>query len=194
MRILQIALITQKGNVFNVKMQIDEIVFESKEEVREKLLSVFANRQDAVVDVVIHSIQDELELSDYSNEQLKAELKRRSNIARMKAIREKPKYYYWEGTIVDILKRYYRFANWKFKIDSEELAANKNFSYLNKWHDFEMISGAFNMTTAPKVGDRVKLRYRVVKSHFRSYRDSKIVSVIERADLSNETVIAGSDL
>lgn len=58
MRILQIALITQKGNVFNVKMQIDEIVFESKEEVREKLLSVFANRQDAVVDVVIHSIQD----------------------------------------------------------------------------------------------------------------------------------------
>lgn len=34
MRILQIALITQKGNVFNVKMQIDEIVFESKEEVR----------------------------------------------------------------------------------------------------------------------------------------------------------------
>lgn len=56
MRILQIALITQKGNVFNVKMQIDEIVFESKEEVREKLLSVFANRQDAVVDVVIHSI------------------------------------------------------------------------------------------------------------------------------------------
>lgn len=75
MRILQIALITQKGNVFNVKMQIDEIVFESKEEVREKLLSVFANRQDAVVDVVIHSIQDELELSGYSNEQLKAELK-----------------------------------------------------------------------------------------------------------------------
>lgn len=193
MRILQIALITQKGNVFNVKMQIDEIVFESKEEVREKLLSVFANRQDAVVDVVIHSIQDELELSDYSNEQL-AELKRRSNIARMKAIREKPKYYYWEGTIVDILKRYNRFANWKFKIDSEELAANENFSYLNKWHGFEMISGAFNMTTAPKVGDRVKLRYRVVKSHFRSYRDSKIVSVIERADLSNETVIAGSEL
>lgn len=192
MRILQIALITQKGNVFNVKMQIDEIVFESKEEVREKLLSVFANRQDAVVDVVIHSIQDELELSDYSNEQLKAELKRRSNIA--KAIREKPKYYYWEGTIVDILKRYNRFANWKFKIDSEELAANESFSYLNKWHGFEMISGAFNMTTAPKVGDRVKLRYRVVKSHFRSYRDSKIVSVIERADLSNETVIAGSEL
>lgn len=35
MKILQIALITQKGNVFNVKMQIDEIVFESKEEVRE---------------------------------------------------------------------------------------------------------------------------------------------------------------
>ena len=62
MRILQIALITQKGNVFNVKMQIDEIVFESKEEVREKLLSVFANRQDAVVDVVIHSIQDEFRL------------------------------------------------------------------------------------------------------------------------------------
>lgn len=110
MKILQIALITQKGNVFNVKMQIDEIVFESKEEVREKLLSVFANRKDAVVDVVIHSMQ------------------------------------------------------------------------------------AFNMTTAPKVGDRVKLRYRVVKSHFRSYRDSKIVSVIERADLSNETVIAGSEL
>ena len=59
MRILQIALITQKGNVFNVKMQIDEIVFESKEEVREKLLSVFANRQDAVVTVVIHSLQHE---------------------------------------------------------------------------------------------------------------------------------------
>lgn len=189
MKILQIALITQKGNVFNVKMQIDEIVFESKEEVREKLLSVFANRKDAVVDVVIHSMQDELGLSDYSNEQLKAELKRRVNIARMKAIREKPKYYYWEGIVVDILRRY-RFA----KIDSEELAASEKFSYLNKWHGFEMISGAFNMTTAPKVGDRVKLRYRVVKSHFRSYRDSKIVSVIERADLSNETVIAGSEL
>lgn len=77
MRILQIALITQKGNVFNVKMQIDEIVYESKEEVRQKLLSVFANRKDAIVDVVIHSIQDELELSNYSNEQLKAELWRR---------------------------------------------------------------------------------------------------------------------
>lgn len=44
MKILQIALITKKGNVFNVKMQIDEVVYESKEEVREKLLSVFANR------------------------------------------------------------------------------------------------------------------------------------------------------
>lgn len=184
MRILQIALITQKGNVFNVKMQIDEIVYESKEEVRQKLLSVFANRKDAIVDVVIHSIQDELELSNYSNEQLKAELKRRVNIARMKAIREKPKYYYWEGTVVEILRRYNRFAKWKFKIDSEELGASERFSYLNKWHAFEMLSGAFNMTTAPKVGDRVKLRYRVVKSHFRSYRDSKIVSVIERADLS----------
>lgn len=62
MKIVQIALITQKGNVFNVKMQIDEIVYESKEEVRQKLLSVFANRKDAIVDVVIHSIQDELEL------------------------------------------------------------------------------------------------------------------------------------
>lgn len=68
MKILQIALITQKGNVFNVKMQIDEVVNESKEEVREKLLSVFANRKDAIVDVVIHSMQDELGLSDYSNE------------------------------------------------------------------------------------------------------------------------------
>lgn len=29
MKIVQIALITQKGNVFNVKMQIDEIVYES---------------------------------------------------------------------------------------------------------------------------------------------------------------------
>lgn len=57
MRILQIALITQKGNVFNVKMQIDEVVNESKEEVREKLLSVFANRKDAIVDVVIHLLQ-----------------------------------------------------------------------------------------------------------------------------------------
>lgn len=36
MKILQIALITKKGNVFNVKMQIDEVVYESKEEVREK--------------------------------------------------------------------------------------------------------------------------------------------------------------
>lgn len=180
MRILQIALITQKGNVFNVKMQIDEIVYESKEEVRQKLLSVFANRKDAIVDVVIHSIQDELELSN----QLKAELKRRVNIARMKAIREKPKYYYWEGTVIEILRRYNRFAKWKFKIDSEELLASGKFSYLNRWHAFEMLSGAFNMTTAPKVGDRVKLRYRVVKSHFRSYIDSKIVSVIERADLS----------
>lgn len=71
MKIVQIALITQKGNVFNVKMQIDEIVYESKEEVRQKLLSVFANRKDAIVDVVIHSIQDELELSNYSNEQLR---------------------------------------------------------------------------------------------------------------------------
>lgn len=184
MKILQIALITQKGNVFKVKMQIDEIVFESKEEVREKLLSVFTNRKDAIVDVVIHSMQDELELSDYSNEQFKAELKRRANIARMKAIREKPKYYYWEGTVIEILRRYNRFAKWKFKIDSEELLASGKFSYLNRWHAFEMLSGAFNMTTAPKVGDRVKLRYRVVKSHFRSYIDSKIVSVIERADLS----------
>lgn len=184
MRILQIALITQKGNVFNVKMQIDEIVFESKEEVREKLLSVFANRKDAIVDVVIHSMQDELGLPTTPMNNLKAGLKRRVNIARMKAIREKPKYYYWEGTVVEVMKRYNRFAYWKFKIDSEELAANEIFSYLNKWHGFEMISGAFNMTTAPKVGDRVKLRYRVVKSHFCPYRDSKIVSVIERADLS----------
>lgn len=45
----------------------------------------------------------------------------------MKAIREKPKYYYWEGIVVDILRRYNRVAKWKFKIDSEELAASENF-------------------------------------------------------------------
>ncbi len=96
-------------------------------------------------------MQDELGLSDYSNEQLKAELKK-GKYQRMKAIREKPKYYYWEGTVVEVMKRYNRFAKWKFKIDSEELGASERFSYLNKWHAFEMLSGAFNMTTAQKLG------------------------------------------
>lgn len=64
MKIVQIALITQKGNVFKVKMQIDEVVNESKEEVKER------DWEEVRINAAIATMQSLLNNPQYENKSI----------------------------------------------------------------------------------------------------------------------------
>jgi hypothetical protein len=107
-------------------------------------------------------------LSNYTDEQLREELKRRTK-ERRKNIGHKPIYVEFEATIDKVENvrwkykdgsvKYLPFCKWEYHIkDTTNEKANQ---YL--YHSFKLKSGLFKKSNAPQVGDRVKLCYRKTK-------------------------------
>ena len=127
-----------------------------------------------------------MELHEYTDEQLRAEIRRRAAI-KAKQTREtskREKYIYWEGIITNIITpNYYDRSLYSvgFYIDplTESLQGK-----IGIWRRFKLVSGfGFNKSNMPKVGDKVKLRYRKSKKHEAiRIHDSRIIEVIERKE------------
>ena len=126
-----------------------------------------------------------MELHEYTDEQLRAEIRRRAAI-KAKQTREtsqREKYIYWEGIVSNISTPHYDRSLYsiEFYIDPlTESLQGKNWS----WERFKLVSGfGFNKSNMPKVGDKVKLRYRNGKKHEAiRIHDSRIIEVIERKE------------
>lgn len=127
-----------------------------------------------------------MELKDYTDEQLRSELKRRA-ILKAQKTREAHKrepYIYWEGVVEKVFTFAFsrRLSEIQFLVKPVE---NDGVVYQKFGKDGRQVilasDAGFNKKNIPQVGDRVKLRYRnKVKFDIFALLDSRIVEVVER--------------
>lgn len=127
------------------------------------------------------------DLYEYTDDELRAELKRRA-IEKRKNTPRDIKYVEFEATIkyVNNIKNtwrnqvwYNQFSTWTFSLkDCTSELANKY-----PWKDYKLGKG-FNKSNYPKVGDVVKLRYRRTKKEHEVWdlSKAKIVEIIKKQE------------
>ena len=126
------------------------------------------------------------ELKDYTDEQLREELKRRARERRANTPREIV-YKEFEATValldnvifekLDGSMKYRPFQFWRYRLtDCTSDLANQHL-----WNDYYLKHNVFKLDNAPKVGDRVKLRYRKTKKGHEVFdlNKAKIVEIIK---------------
>lgn len=130
-------------------------------------------------------------LQDYTDDELREELKRRATERRKNTPREII-YVEFEATIKEIdniftrnyygkgLHKYKPFSLWKYIIEDWTLACPNANQILNG-RRLELKQGLFKRNDSPQIGDRVKLRYRRTKGHesFDIWK-TKIVEIVKR--------------
>lgn len=125
------------------------------------------------------------ELADYTDDELREELKRRAMYRRANTPRE-INYVEFEATIKSVdnirsnhplaIRQYKPFAFWKYRLSNCSIdIANKH-----EWNDYYLKQGVFKKDNAPKLGDRVKLRYRRTKKQKEVFdlNKAKIIEII----------------
>ena len=114
-----------------------------------------------------------MELCDYTTEELRAELIRR----RKKPTKHIPEYIEFEGVVENIYKRRGIYSNSYVISGSHPL-------FQDRKREFNLKQPLFKVDTAPKVGDKVLLRYKKTKVHSKKnyeifdFLNAKIIKVI----------------
>lgn len=125
------------------------------------------------------------ELKNFTDEELRQELKRRS-AERRKNQKHEIKYIEFDAIVKRIYNvqycssngsiTYKPFVSWKYQVDN----CSYEFARVNKHiNEFYLKKGCFKRDNAPKIGDKVKLRYRRTKGYegFDLYK-AKIVEIV----------------
>lgn len=117
------------------------------------------------------------DLSEYTTEELKEEIRRRT-VIKMREVAAKNRiasWYEWEGIVAKVIPRK-NHRTPLYYIDSEELKSKHEFIHLNKSWFFSLNLGYFRSKDQyPKLGERVKLRFRRTKECYDNYQNSLIV-------------------
>lgn len=112
------------------------------------------------------------ELKDYTEEELREELKRRV-LERRKNTPRRIEYVEFEATVCGISNTWsnyqgrefkYPFVLWTYQVEDCSIAL----ANVRPENDYKLKGGVFNKGNAPKVGDRVRLRYRRTKGRLES--------------------------
>lgn len=125
--------------------------------------------------------EDNMKLEDYTTEQLREELKRRANAARLEAVKEgsnKPVYVMVDGVVKRVQNPNGPFSRKKWHIEvSEEFATEHSIPQVAT---YALLGGAFTKDTAPQEGDKVRLRCRVTKAapKFTQYK-ARVIEIIK---------------
>ena len=129
-------------------------------------------------------------LKNYTDEQLREELKRRA-LEKRKSQKKEIVYQEFDATIISINNRFGYKCNgdvkykplvfWKYRVKVCDYSYS--FARINKHIDeFYLKQGFFKRDNAPQVGDVVKLRYRRTKGHeIFDLQKAKIVEIIKKA-------------
>jgi hypothetical protein len=128
------------------------------------------------------------DLSIYTDDELREELKRRAAERRANTPRE-IKYVEFEATIkkVDNLlgaihplatRKYKPFVFWKYQIQDCSIDIANQY----EWKEYYMKQGVFKRDNAPQIGDRVKLKYRRTKKQAEVFdlSKAKIIEIVKR--------------
>lgn len=124
-------------------------------------------------------------LSNFTDEQLRSELKRRANERRKTAGRKPTEYLNLTGIVyhIDNIKeylanggvRYKPFSQWKFRLADAECADPR----VVNWAFHADFKCALSKADAPRVGDKVVVQIRKVKQLMPSnVRNGKIVKIL----------------
>ena len=126
-------------------------------------------------------------LESYTDEELRAELKRRAKVRREAQGRKPTEYIYLKGIVYHIYnikeytekgERYKPFSQWEFRLTDCECADDPRVVNWAFHSDFKC--KGFKKANAPKVGDKVLIKIRKVKQLMPSnVRASKIVEIIK---------------
>ena len=123
-------------------------------------------------------------LGKYTDDQLRDELKRRERERRKNTPREIV-YVEYTATIKSIDNKrdaikLLPFNLWTYRIEDCSLALANKYAF----HSYKLKQGIFRKDESPKVGDRVKLRYRRTKKMHEVFdlSKSKIVELIKRKE------------
>lgn len=107
------------------------------------------------------------ELKDYTEEELREELNRRV-LERRKNTPRRIEYMEFEATVCGISNTWSNyqgtefkrpFVLWTYQVKDCSIAL----ANVRPENDYKLKGGVFNKSNAPKVGDRVRLRYRCTK-------------------------------
>lgn len=124
------------------------------------------------------------DLQNYTDEQLREELKRRA-IERRKNTPREIVYKEFEATICEVLNvkqkynghtSYLPFEQWSYRVD----VIVSDFPSINRSKVYKLYRGVFRKDNAPKVGDSVKLRYRRRKCAYEGFDmdNARIVEIV----------------
>lgn len=120
-------------------------------------------------------------ITDYTDDELRQELRRRAAVRRKEAAKSRAltsHWKYYEGVVTKIVNAR-QVCNIEYIVDSEYLQ-NSNWKSLNNWKAFRALPGVFNKNTIPKIGDTVILRHRLYVNPKRNgLNDSKIIGLKE---------------
>lgn len=133
-----------------------------------------------------------IELKDYTDEELREELKRRS-IERRKNTPREITYVEFEATIKEVdniynngknwygkgLHKYRAFELWRYKL--QDWTLDREHDTIERV-EFKLKQGVFKRNESPQEGDRVKIRYRKTKSGYECFNiwNAKIVEIVKR--------------
>ena len=129
-----------------------------------------------------------MELSDYTTEELRAELKRRRVQAMKEAKKQIPAYKEFTATIKELYNSRTNVNGYVYSVtDAEPHNSDiKQGLFDNiRWKGFSLQKNTFNKANAPKIGDKVLLRYRrhkTCQAEIFDFTRAKIVEVLERSN------------
>lgn len=127
-------------------------------------------------------------LKNYTDEQLREELKRRAQEKR-KNMKYEIEYIEFDATCVEVDNRlgykcdggikYKPFTFWKYRVKDCSYDFAERHSHIDT---FYLKQGCFKRDNAPQVGDVVKLRYRRTKGNeIFDLQKAKIIEIIKKA-------------
>lgn len=119
----------------------------------------------------------EMELAEFTTEELREELKRRAKEARINARKKKPEYIEIIGVVTRITNNRKSFMHNQYTLDIKDNRVRN----CDKLTTYTLKTGKFKKDNYPQVGDTVILKQRLTKAiNFFIARYAKIDSIVKR--------------
>lgn len=118
-----------------------------------------------------------MELKDYTTEELKQELKRRTKEnekPKQSMVKSENHWILFQGEIISVSSK-----GFKYRVDSDTLTMC-GYSWVNKSRDFGLVANLFAYKDKPQIGDIVEMRARKYTDGRIGYVDSKITRIITK--------------
>lgn len=127
--------------------------------------------------LLFNLLNKEMELKDFTTEELREELRRRAKEARINAGKKKPEYIEIEAVVTKIINNRKSFMYGQYILDIKDDRVKD----YDKNNTYTLKTGKFKKDNYPQVGDTVIVKQRLTKAvNFFVARFAKIDSIVKR--------------